>query len=86
MTDNSSENHSIKDNLLQKRFEMMVEDETAYVEYIINKQGMIFLTHTEVPRKIEGHGIAIEMIELVLQNIQQRGLKLVPMCPVVTFC
>lgn len=73
----------IKDNPERKRFEYEVDGQTSYVEYIINSMGMIFLTHTEVPKAIEGQGIAFQMIHEVLKDIEKRSLELVPLCPVV---
>lgn len=73
----------VTDNSDKKRYEMVLEGKTAYVEYILNTKGMIFLTHTEVPKKFEGRGIAFEMIRQILEDIEQRQLKLIPLCPVV---
>lgn len=74
---------TINDNTDRKRFEHHNGGHTAFVEYIINSNGMIFLTHTEVPQPIEGQGIAFRMIHQVLQIIEKRNLKLVPLCPTV---
>lgn len=74
---------NITDNPDQKRFEHSVEDQVAFVEYILNKQGLIFLTHTEVPKKMRGQGIAFDMIGEVLAEVKERNLKLVPLCPTV---
>lgn len=74
---------AIKDNPDRKRFESEVEGHTAIIEYILTSKGMIFLTHTEVPKPIEGQGIAFAMIGKVLEIIQNRELKLAPLCPIV---
>lgn len=60
-----------------------MEDQVTFVEYIINKQGIIFLTHTEVPQKLQGQGIAFDMISEVLAEVEERNLQLVPLCPTV---
>ncbi|TVR16997.1 MAG: N-acetyltransferase [Balneolaceae bacterium] len=72
------------DNKERNRFELKTEDKTAFIDYIINKNGMIFLTHTEVPVGLEGKGIASEMVLQALKIIEERELKLVPICPFVT--
>ncbi|MGB5272221.1 MAG: N-acetyltransferase, partial [Eudoraea sp.] len=41
----------------KKRFELLIEGETAFIEYIQAKNNIIYLTHTEVPRSLEGNGI-----------------------------
>lgn len=74
---------TIVDNQERKRFEMQVNEYTAYSEYILTSKGIIFLTHTEVPKAIEGQGIAFEMIRQILENIEERQLKLMPLCPAV---
>lgn len=73
----------LTDNPDQKRFEYKVDGQTAFIEYIINKNGLIFLTHTEVPKKLRGQGIAFEMIGEALTEVKNRDLKLVPLCPTV---
>jgi predicted GNAT family acetyltransferase len=67
----------------KNRFELTVDGHLGRIEYIINKTGMIFLTHTEVARELEGKGIASKMVKDALQYIQERELKLVPLCPYV---
>lgn len=71
------------DNEERKRFELHVDGFTAFAEYIINKKGVIYLTHTEVPKQAEGKGISGRLLNLVFQEIERRGLELVPICPFV---
>lgn len=71
------------DNPDEKRFEYDIEGHTAIIEYITNKNGLIFLTHTEVPKALRGQGIAFEMISSALTEVKNRNLKLVPLCPTV---
>ena len=75
--------HTITDNTEEKQFELSLDDGKAVVEYIINTKGMIFLTHTEVPPKYEGQGIGAKLVEQVLKEVEERELKLVPLCPFV---
>lgn len=82
MTENSS-NKIFQDNEEKKRFELQDGEITAYVDYIINKKGTIYLTHTEVPKEAEGQGYAKELLEYVFQEIEKRELELVPICPFV---
>ncbi|MDX1640552.1 MAG: GNAT family N-acetyltransferase [Balneolaceae bacterium] len=71
------------DNEDKKRFELHIDNITAFVDYIINKKGEIYLTHTEVPKEAEGRGLAKELLENVFEEIEKRELKLVPICPFV---
>lgn len=74
---------TFSDNEERKRFELQVGEITAFVDYIINKKGEIYLTHTEVPEEAEGRGLAKELLENVFEEIEKRELKLVPICPFV---
>jgi len=67
----------------KNRFELWVDGHLGRIEYIINKTGLIFLTHTEVDRPLEGKGVAPKMVKDALQYIQAHDLKLVPLCPYV---
>jgi len=82
MTANSS-NKTFRDNEEKNRFELQSGNIIAFVDYIINKKGTIYLTHTEVPKEAEGQGFAKELLENVFQEIEERELELVPICPFV---
>ena len=47
----------VTQNEVRKRFEAVVNDKLALIEYIKTKD-KIYLTHTEVPNELEGQGIA----------------------------
>ncbi len=69
-------------NEATNRFEMVVEGETAIIEYK-EYPGKIALLHTEVSQALEGRGIATAIIEKTLNYIEKNHLKLVPLCPMV---
>ena len=72
----------LRDNTDRKQFELSVEGFTARVEYMI-MSNKIFLTHTEVPRELEGKGVGSKIVKLAFEEIEKRGLKLIPLCPFV---
>lgn len=78
-----SQNNMVKDVNEKKRFELEREGKTSFVDYILNSSGVIFLTHTEVPKELEGKGIASELLKGVFQILEERELRLVPICPFV---
>jgi len=67
----------------KKRFELYVEDETAFIEYIQAKNNIIYLTHTEVPRSLEGNGLGAIIVSKTLEFIKENGFKMAPLCPFV---
>ncbi|MGB5205109.1 GNAT family N-acetyltransferase [Eudoraea sp.] len=67
----------------KKRFELLIEGETAFIEYIQAKNNIIYLTHTEVPRSLEGNGIGAIIVSKTLEHIRENGFKMAPLCPFV---
>lgn len=67
------------DNKVKKRFETTIDDHLSIIEYTV-KPGILSLNHTEVAKALAGKGVASEMTENVLLQIEQRGLKVIPAC------
>lgn len=74
--------YKLVDNKERKRYEYQLEQGVALVEYI-KTQNKIYLTHTEVPSRYEGQGIASSLVADALAEVEKDGLKLVPLCPYV---
>lgn len=74
---------AIFQNADKKRFEWNVEGKIAFIDYILNNQGEIFLTHTEVPQELEGKGIGSKLVKSVLDYIKEENWTLYPTCPFV---
>ncbi|NLN25570.1 MAG: N-acetyltransferase [Bacteroidetes bacterium] len=72
----------VKDNKVKQRFEAEVDGYTAFIDYKIVKD-VIDLIHTEVPKEIGGRGVAGEMTETVLMQIELLGYKVKPLCPYI---
>tara|TARA_B100000945_G_C20309104_1_gene561927 strand:+ start:96 stop:398 length:303 start_codon:yes stop_codon:yes gene_type:complete len=68
------------DNKETNRFEAEVDGHKAFIEYSV-QPGILSLNHTEVPKELSGQGLASEMTEKVLLQIELRGLKVIPVCP-----
>ena len=71
------------DGAPKKRFELHIGDKIAFIDYIINKQGVIYLTHTEVPVGLEGQGVGSAIVSKTLDFIRLQNLKMAPLCPFV---
>lgn len=77
------EDYELIDNREDHQYEFHIEKMIPRIEYIKSKNGEIYLTHTEVPAKLEGRGIGSELVEKTLQDIERQDLRLVPLCPFV---
>lgn len=71
---------NITDNKEKNRFETKVDGHQAFIEYSV-QPGILSLDHTEVDKALSGKGVASEMTEKVLLEIELRGLKMIPVCP-----
>ncbi|MBI1192087.1 MAG: N-acetyltransferase [Bacteroidetes bacterium] len=71
---------TIQKNDDRRRFQWTVDGHTAYTEFLLAGD-RFYVTHTEVPRSLEGRGIGSALIQHVLEWIDHSGLKLVPLCP-----
>ncbi|WP_232622975.1 GNAT family N-acetyltransferase [Pareuzebyella sediminis] len=67
----------------KNRFELNVDGQVAFIDFIRAKENKIFLTHTEVPKSLEGKGVGSTIVSKVLGYIRENNLKLVPLCPFV---
>ena len=77
------ENYELIDNEERHQYEFHIERYVPRIEYIKNKDGVIYLTHTEVPMELGGKGIGSQLVEKVLLDIEKKDLRLVPLCPFV---
>ena len=67
----------------KKKFELHIEDEIAFIEYIQTGNNIIYLTHTEVPRSLEGNGLGAIIVSKTLKYIKENGYKMAPLCPFI---
>lgn len=70
------------DNQEDKQYEIQAESQVIRIEYI-KAQDKIYLTHTEVPQSLEGKGYGSQIIKMALEDIEEKELTLIPMCPFV---
>jgi uncharacterized protein len=73
----------VRDNPAALRYEL-VDDSTVIGEIRYRREpGAIALVHTDVAPAYEGHGFASMLIEGALQDLRARGLRVIPICPLV---
>lgn len=75
--------YKLIDNKENHRYEFLIGDKIAEIDYIKSNNGEIYLTHTEVPASMGGQGIGSELVEKTLKDIERQNLRLVPLCPFV---
>ncbi len=71
------------DNPDEDRYEILVDGHLAgFVKYQLEGT-RITLWHTEIESDYAGRGLASELAKVALDDVKQRGLELVPLCPFV---
>jgi uncharacterized protein len=73
---------SIVDNAARGRYEYEIEGQTAFINYR-RANGVVSLTHAEVPTELEGRGVGSFMVRGTLDLIRERAEKVIPMCSFV---
>jgi predicted GNAT family acetyltransferase len=73
---------NVVDVVEEKRYTATVDGHVAFVEYI-KAHGIVYLTHTEVPKALEGKGVGKALVLSVLTRIKEEGATLAPLCPFV---
>ena len=72
----------VRQNPAQHRYEFHTDAGDALAVYRL-ADGVMTFTHTEVPSALRGRGIGSQMMRAVLDDVRQRGMKVVPRCPFV---
>lgn len=72
--------YNIIHNEERSRFETVVEGLLSLVDYR-KRDNVLLVTHTEVPLRLEGRGIAAALTKALLDYIRANGYKVYPICP-----
>jgi predicted GNAT family acetyltransferase len=68
------------DNTFLRQFQMDVEGELATIEYSLQDR-KIFLTKLVVPENVSDDGFVEDFLRMVMENIQDRNISVVPTAP-----
>jgi predicted GNAT family acetyltransferase len=79
-----TEEYTLYNNAGRSRYELHIGQHKPLLEYMLQNDGTIYLTHIEVEPDLKGKGIGSYMIEAVLHDIESKGYRMVPICPFVT--
>jgi len=72
------------DNSARRRFELALEGgAVAFIDYYSRADGVLMLTHAEVPAALRGARIGAQLTAGTLELLRARGQKMVPVCPYV---
>jgi len=74
--------YEIATNTVNKRFEVKLEDNYAFLEYRLY-DGNIALMHTEVPDALGGRGIASALAVYAFNYAKENNLPVIVYCPFV---
>lgn len=74
---------SVVDNASAHRFELRFPEGVATLRYQYAVDGNLVLVHSEVPRALEGRGLAGQLARAALESARSRGLHVVVVCPFV---
>lgn len=72
----------VVNNPEEERYEAQVDGETGFLAY--SQHGArIVLIHTEVPKQIEGRGVAGALAHYALEDARAHNWSVIPSCPYV---
>lgn len=72
-----------QNNTEDNRFELVLENTYAFIDYKIGKRGAMYLIHTEVPDELGGQGVGHKLVRESLSIIEKADIQIIPLCPFV---
>lgn len=73
----------VEENPAKHRFEILVDDALAgFTAYLPRGEVLVF-THTEVDQRFQNMGVGAALVRGTLDQIRERGGRVVPKCPFV---
>ncbi|MHA7943438.1 GNAT family N-acetyltransferase [Formosa sp. 3Alg 14/1] len=76
------ETAEVTDNDFLRQFEYKIDNDLAIIEYSLQER-KIFLTKFIVSEEHDNEAFRDKFITLVLENIQERNLSVMPTCPTI---
>lgn len=69
----------MKDNKAQSRYELEMNGHTAYADYKV-EGGVLHIKYVFAPEELRGTGAAGKLMQEVMDNARNSGLKVIPIC------
>ncbi|HEX8197867.1 MAG TPA: GNAT family N-acetyltransferase [Pyrinomonadaceae bacterium] len=76
------ENLKVIDNKEKERFEIDLDGKTALIDYS-EQNGVVAMTHTEVPQEFEGKGVGSKLVKGALDLVKNENKRVRPLCTFV---
>jgi predicted GNAT family acetyltransferase len=83
MTKLATEDSDVLHDPDESRYEIYEGSELAGFAAYSRSNGAVTFTHTEIGAAFEGRGLAGRLIKAALDDVRQRQLQAVPLCPFV---
>jgi len=77
------ENVTVTHNEEARRFELLVDGQRGLLTYRRFPDRIVF-DHTEVPKPLEGQGLAAKLSAVALDFARANRLRVIPVCPYVS--
>jgi predicted GNAT family acetyltransferase len=74
---------TVRDNNANHRYELLLGGEHVGDLLYRTRDDVVTLIHTEVAPELEGRGLGEQLVAGALDDIRERGLQIVPLCPFV---
>ncbi|MFC7533625.1 GNAT family N-acetyltransferase [Actinoplanes sp. GCM10030250] len=71
----------VQDNAAEHRFELIVDGEVGALASYRERDGALVIMHTETAPEMRGRGLAGELARQTLDQLRDRGSRVVPSCP-----
>ena len=71
----------VQDNPDRHRFEVLVDGELGGFAAYQLRDGLVVITHSEVDPAYQGQGVGGELVRQTLDQLRERGARVVPACP-----
>jgi uncharacterized protein len=70
----------VKNDEQAGKYYALIDGREAVAEYGRSGDGVLNFWHTYVPPELRGRGIAEELVRQALEDVLERGLKVIPSC------
>ena len=74
--------NAVTDNTAMNRYELITDSGLAFVRYR-TADNVRTLTHAEVPKALEGHGLGSALARGALELARTQDYRIIPQCPFI---